>query len=142
MDENNKMETLKKDLEALTKENNCLTMEIKDLYEDLTNSKIREESLEKDLKKEHRALNQVRSKLDEVKSKRAQCEIRFKAGEKKSMASIHKLEKEVAVLKRSYAFRMGRVLVDAVARPGKNTLMLPLRLVRLIFEPVFKPKRT
>jgi hypothetical protein len=36
--------------------------------------------------------------------------------------------------KNMYAFRLGDLLIKAVTRPGKNTVFLPLRLVKLVWE--------
>jgi glycosyltransferase involved in cell wall biosynthesis len=40
-------------------------------------------------------------------------------------------EKELEVVKNSFSYRLGNILVQAIYRPGRNTILLPYRLFRL-----------
>jgi hypothetical protein len=43
-------------------------------------------------------------------------------------------EKYSTDFKNSYAFRLGDLLIKAVTRPGENTVFLPFRLFKLVWE--------
>jgi hypothetical protein len=51
---------------------------------------------------------------------------------------IEQLKKNINRLCSSTSFRFGRICVDAVARPGRNTLGLPVRLTKLVFGLLFR----
>ncbi|MDA3788502.1 MAG: hypothetical protein PF503_08415 [Desulfobacula sp.] len=140
-----------KDIEKLIVQNNAFTMEIKDLYEKVSNLRISEKFLEKNLKNEKLAINKVRSKLAEceAKLKREQERLKDRISEQEKVHTaqqerlkdrINKFEKKVFALNTSYSFRIGQAFVNAVGKPGKNTIMLPFRFVSLIFEFVFARK--
>lgn len=42
-----------------------------------------------------------------------------------------KLKKQLSEVKNSFSYRLGNMLVQAVYRPGRNTILLPYRLIRL-----------
>jgi hypothetical protein len=44
--------------------------------------------------------------------------------------------------KNTYAFRLGDIFIKAVTRPGKHTILLPLRLIKLVWEYVRRNKTT
>jgi hypothetical protein len=46
-------------------------------------------------------------------------------------------QNKLSICQNSYAFRIGQSITLAVRRPGKNTLLLPFRLVKLVFESIF-----
>ncbi len=39
-----------------------------------------------------------------------------------------------------YSFRIGNIIIDAVRKPGKNTIMMPIRMIKLMFEIIAKRK--
>ena len=49
-------------------------------------------------------------------------------------------QNEIQRYSSSYSFRVGEIIVNGLARPGKNTLMMPFRLIGLAWE-IFKVKR-
>ncbi|MCP4021531.1 MAG: hypothetical protein GY729_06800, partial [Desulfobacteraceae bacterium] len=49
-----------------------------------------------------------------------------------------KLERELALLKNSYGFRIGQTFVDAISKPGKNTILFPWRFIKLAVSYLFK----
>ena len=50
---------------------------------------------------------------------------------KRLRAERDRLKSELQAVKRSLSYRLGDTLVEAVARPGRNTILLPYRLSRL-----------
>ncbi len=53
---------------------------------------------------------------------------------------IQTLETRNFDLRNSFSFRIGQVLIDAVSKPGKNTIILPFRFISLIFDYAFNRK--
>jgi hypothetical protein len=53
------------------------------------------------------------------------------------LADVKKLEQELSEVHNTYSYRIGQVFVSAVARPGKNTFMLPFRFLKIVFEFLF-----
>ncbi len=53
-----------------------------------------------------------------------------------------KLDKQLSEVRNSLSYRLGNMLVEAVCRPGRNTVLVPYRLVRLGVEGLreFKPE--
>jgi len=47
---------------------------------------------------------------------------------------VERLERVVFNLRRSSSFRLGQVVVNGLASPGKNTLLMPFRFCKVIFE--------
>lgn len=56
----------------------------------------------------------------------------FAAKKKQSNKLAEQLRHENFSLRTSTSFRVGQVLVNAVAKPGKNTLLLPFSLLRIV----------
>jgi predicted RNase H-like nuclease (RuvC/YqgF family) len=54
-----------------------------------------------------------------------------------SKDKIKRLENRLSVFQTSYSFRFGKAIVQAVKKPGKNTIMLPFRFARLMFNSIF-----
>ena len=50
---------------------------------------------------------------------------------KRLRAESDKLKSQLQAVKSSLSYRLGNTLVEAVARPGRNTILLPYRLARL-----------
>jgi len=46
-------------------------------------------------------------------------------------AERDKLKQELSEVKGSFSYRLGNMLVEALAKPGRNTILLPYRLARL-----------
>jgi hypothetical protein len=55
-------------------------------------------------------------------------------------ANVKNLRKELSEVHNTYSYRLGQVFVSAVARPGKNTFMLPFRFTKIIIEFLFARK--
>ncbi len=56
-------------------------------------------------------------------------------------AELAKEKRTVRAVKVSFAYRLGNMLVQAVRRPGRNTIFLPYRLIRLCLME-FKKRKT
>ncbi len=50
---------------------------------------------------------------------------------KKNRRDLERNNKELFALKTSTSFQVGRILINAVAKPGKNTILFPLYLLRV-----------
>jgi len=60
---------------------------------------------------------------------------------RKTLAEKDRLKKQLSTVKNSFSFRLGNMLVQAVYKPGRNTILLPYRLIRLcVME--FKKRQT
>jgi len=51
-----------------------------------------------------------------------------------------KLKKQLSAVKNSFSYRLGNMLVEAVYKPGHNTILLPCRLIRLCVTELKKQK--
>jgi len=51
--------------------------------------------------------------------------------------TIERLKKDNSGLRTSTSFQTGSILVNAVAKPGKNTILMPFRLMKLVFRILF-----
>lgn len=52
----------------------------------------------------------------------------------------HELERQLIAVKHSFSYRLGNTLVQAVCKPGRNTVLLPYRLIRLCIAGFRKKK--
>ena len=121
---------LESDLQKLTLQNNDYLKEIKDLHDEIENLRIRLKSSQN-----KPAQTNNTNKKKQPPRQPAQQTQGFSA-------KVKKLEREVFDLRSSYSFRIGQTFVNAVAKPGKNTIMLPFRLIALVFESIFVRKHT
>ncbi|PTN33799.1 sulfotransferase family protein [Desulfonatronum sp. SC1] len=107
---------LEKDLHNLTLQNNEYLKQLKDLHDELKENRVRAVSL-----------RQVQEELQQEKQKVAK--------EQKHVAAMQeRLEKsrnETLRLKHSYSFRLGHIIVQALTKPGKNTILAPYYLAVL-----------
>jgi hypothetical protein len=58
-----------------------------------------------------------------------------------SAADKDRLRNQLEPIRKSFSYRLGNMLVQAVASPGRNTILLPYRLVRLCVAE-FKKRKT
>jgi len=63
---------------------------------------------------------------------------RLKAEVDKLQKERDKLKSQLKAVKDSFSFRLGNMLVQAVYKPGRNTILLPYRLLRLTQEALRK----
>ena len=59
---------------------------------------------------------------------------------RKALAEQEKLKGQLSEIRNSFSFRLGNMLVQAVYSPGRNTVLLPYRLIRL-FVRGFRKRR-
>lgn len=59
----------------------------------------------------------------------------------KTSAELEELRRQLEAVRNSFSYRLGNMLVQAVYRPGRNTLLLPYRLLRLCVTE-FRRRRT
>lgn len=57
-----------------------------------------------------------------------------------SRRKIKKLEKENYDLKCSFSFKWGQLFVNAIVKPGKNTILLPYDAAKMVFTNLFFKK--
>jgi myosin heavy subunit len=149
-----RIEELEQDLHEITLQNNEYLKQLKDLHDEKENLRIslsaRQNELQKirleheknlkQLKTRAARLESIESKLKKVRQAEEEAINRNKTLQKKKQAQEKKLKKEIFELRNSYSFRIGQVFVNAVAKPGVNTVMAPFRLAKLVIEPVFSRK--
>ncbi len=58
--------------------------------------------------------------------------VREKAGDEKHKAERDRLKSQLKAVRNTFSYRLGNMLVQAVASPGRNTILLPYRLIRLL----------
>ena len=59
----------------------------------------------------------------------------------KALAERDKLKSQLRAIRSSFSFRLGNMLVQAVYKPGRNTILLPYRLIRLFATELRKRRR-
>ena len=121
-----RIKALEHKLEELTLENNRIVMEQKDLFDEAEH-----------LRRKIAAISRVRAMpgaeaASVSADKEAPISLLSVAQEYRPIYSTQ----EAIELRYSYSYRLGRILLDAVCRPGKNTLLMPYYLVQLVWDMV------
>jgi hypothetical protein len=126
------------DMEKLVLENDRLLKENKDYFEQMEKLVLNNNHLLKENKDYFEQIENLRKHFYSIQNKRE----RYKASKqiKISTSNIDALQKEIHKLRSSYSYRLGQVFVSAIARPGKNTFMLPFRFIKIVFEFLFARK--
>jgi len=65
---------------------------------------------------------------------------KLKANFHKTQKERDKLKKQLSATRNSFSYRLGNMLVQAVYKPGSNTILLPYRLIRLCIAEFKKRK--
>jgi septal ring factor EnvC (AmiA/AmiB activator) len=107
---------LEQDLHEITLQNNEYLKQIKDLHDEMENLRVRLSSTQKKQKKSP-AQNSIVS------------------------PKVKRLEQQLSEVHNTYSYRLGQAFVSAVARPGKNTFLMPFRFIKIIFDFLFSRKR-
>ena len=113
---------LKIELEKMVMENNTLLIESKNLFDETENYRMRLAALGQDPKNLHSKPSKERNKNTRnysVSNKDFQ---------------LRKWKKEAVIVKYSYSFRLGQILINTFTKPGKNTLLLPYYLFELALD--------
>lgn len=121
---------LESDLQKLTLQNNDYLKEIKELHDEIENLRIRLKSFQNKPAQTNNANKKKQSPRQPAQQAQG------------FSAKVKKMEREVFDLRTSYSFRIGQTFVNALAKPGINTIMLPFRLIALVFESIFVRKNT
>jgi hypothetical protein len=107
---------LEQDLHEITLQNNEYLKQIKDLHDEMENLRVRLSSTQK----EQRQLPPQNSIVS---------------------PKVKRLEQQLSEVHNTYSYRLGQAFVSAVARPGKNTFLMPFRFIKIIFDFLFSRKR-
>ena len=110
------------DLHEITLQNNGYLKQIKDLHDEKENLYFNLSSIQNNQKQTKKL------KKSWIKPKQAPVQ------KVNAPATARRLVPEEFDLRNTYSYRLGQVFVSAVARPGKNTVMLPFRFIRILFE--------
>jgi hypothetical protein len=104
------------DLEKMVLENNRLLTESKDRFDEAEDLRKRLSALDQNRKKEHGKPTQAKQVISH------------------DVSNISKWKKEAIVLKCSYSFRLGQILINGFSKPGKNTVLMPFYLASLAWD--------
>ena len=110
----NKNNHLKRKLEKLVLEVNSYLQKCKDLEDSNENLRIKISIQAKETTKQAKETTKSKQELKKIQN------------------DIKRNRKELFTVKTSTSFQVGQILVNAVAKPGKNTLLFPFYLLRLI----------
>ncbi|MCP4021533.1 MAG: hypothetical protein GY729_06810 [Desulfobacteraceae bacterium] len=73
--------------------------------------------------------------LKEIKDLQKQKEyLNFRIRSSLIYAAEQAKRNDVERFRSSYSFRVGETIVDAVSKPGLNTILMPFRIIKLMFE--------
>ena len=128
---------LKRQLQETTSQNNEHVQQIKDLHEEKEELRITLSSSMKELKKAKQDKDNAIKKIKDFEQGEVPVPNRQQGVNSNAPVSGHKWQKEVHALRNSTSFRLGQALVNAVVKPGKNTVLMPFRVVKILFEDVF-----
>ena len=100
------------------------------------NDLVADTGLDHDLQDQVRTLTALNNEyVKEIRELQQKVEyLNFRACSSATMMTEKAQQDGIDLYVNSYAFRVGQVIVDAVRKPGKNTLAMPFRLMRLMFE--------
>lgn len=103
------------DLQKMAIQNNHLLLEQKALFDETENLRKRLAALSEKSAVRDSAIKESRSLKRQIQN----------------------LTHEAIELKKSYSFRLGQIIINAVMRPGKNTILLPYYLLKLARDMVY-----
>ncbi len=131
-------ESVRSDAESLVQENGKYLNAIKELNDEV--EFLRRENL--GLQKENERLAREAGS-EKQNSQRGSGRKQFDARESGPRRDVRyndvsRLQKELHDVRESYSFRIGQVFVNAIAKPGKNTVLLPFNFVRIVLEYVLR----
>ncbi len=125
-----RVQVLETDLEGMVLQNNRLLKASKDYFD-------QSEELRKALvflKNEKRKQNVERqTKNNEVKRKAVIAPVKS-TQRQISDEQVKKMRQEIIKIRYRYSFRLGKILTDAILRPGKNTVLMPYYLIILFWD--------
>jgi hypothetical protein len=104
------------DLEKMVLENNRLLTESKDRFDEAEDLRKRLNTLEQSSKKQQGEATQGKWLVSN------------------DVGNVSKWRNEAIVLKYSYSFRLGQILINGFSKPGKNTVLMPFYLASLAWD--------
>lgn len=120
----------RKDLEVLTLQNNSYLQQVKDYHDEI-------ESLRKQITGQVQAkqtLKLAHNKQKALPNRQSAKNVERHWRKPQGNHFNKKWHREAIDLRHSYSFRLGKILIDAFARPGKNTFIAPYYLVKLAWD--------
>lgn len=136
-----KITTVQKDMQKLAVMNNSYLKKIRDLSEEVSNFEIQKAAFKKE---EEKKAIQIEALVKEKRQNEAQIEalkreLRISIIQKKNIRkelkiALAKAEKKAVALQTSTSFRVGKLATEAFSKPGKNTILLPFRFLKLILR--------
>jgi len=127
---------MENDLHEITLQNNEYLKQVKDLHDEKENLRISLSAARNELTEAQNAKKKAMQQKQTAQQKNKQPQKPNPPQNYNAPANVQKLEREVFELHNSYSFRIGQIFVNAVAKPGINTVMVPFRLLKLVFEPL------
>lgn len=118
------------DLEAMVLENNQLLKASKDYFEQAEEYRKQVVFLREQNKDQGANVSAERNAGNKGDQKSPVKQFQ----EQPSNDQIKKLQQEIIKLRHRYSFRLGKILTDAVLRPGRNTLLMPYSLAILTWD--------
>lgn len=123
-----KVETLEKEMTQLTELNNDCLKKNQQLSEMVSDLKINNVNL-KQFEQVKRDLETVRARRDKQDQELKQVRKNLKTFQRK----FRNTDERYNIIQSSTSFQLGSLVVNAVKKPGLNTLLLPFRLIKLLF---------
>ena len=99
-------------------------------YENPVSRDVMKSDMEKLVIENNRLLMENKDLMDELENSR----LRMASSSYEQVKSNQKWNEEAIILRNSYSFRLGQIFVNAVNRPGKDTLLMPYYLLRFFWE--------
>jgi hypothetical protein len=99
-------------LEKLVNESNKYLKECKDLNDKLSDLRIKNKVQSKEMKELNKRIEDLNKRIEDLKERKSN-------------------------LENSFSYKFGHIFVKAVKKPGKNTLMAPIRVIKLIFSSLY-----
>ena len=106
---------------------------------DRKSTKLQRETkrLNKEQKKSAKILAQLESVKRQTSSEIEKLNKHLSNQEQINIAQAQEVDRwknEAIALKKSYAFRIGEILINAIKKPGKKTLLMPYYLIKILLE--------
>jgi hypothetical protein len=128
--------TLEKDVSKIRyEEPTSDKAQIRKLKEDLESIAILNSRYLKDIKELQRTIDYLNAGYDGIHSYDHSISPSFA-----QVSNLKNKENELDSFKNSYAFRISDILMNAVVKPGKNTIMMPFRIMKLMLNYVLNRK--
>jgi|GEM_PF-745182 len=99
--------------------------------------KIENENLKNELSKSITEVNDYFNKYKILNDKLNDLQIELSTKNKqtkKKSELLRNAEKQITILRNSTSFKIGQIIINAFIKPGKNTIMAPISLVKLFFS--------